>query len=109
MAYDPNLDKLIKVGEIVLQATKDGEAKSVLHINVCRYGEGECKLGLKLGFKTKQGDWAYTSKFSFPRLDIEKLVEFLELVESAKEIIEKSELDESQDYFAELLRNQEEG
>ncbi len=52
MAYDPNLDKILKVGEINLQETKTGEARSVLHINVCRYGKGECKLGLKLGFKT---------------------------------------------------------
>ena len=108
MAYDPNLDKILKVGELILQETKAGEAKSVLHINVCRYGKGECKLGLKLGFKTKDGDWAYTSKFSFQRLDLEKLAEFLDLVEEAKAIIEKSELDESEDYFEKLLEGQEE-
>ena len=108
MAYDPNLDKILKVGEMVLQQDKAGEAKSVLHVNVCRYGKGECKLGLKLGFKTKEGDWGYTSKFSFPRLDVEKLAEFLDLVEEAKDILEKSELDESQDYFAKLLEGQEE-
>ncbi|UCG11348.1 MAG: hypothetical protein JSU72_12440 [Deltaproteobacteria bacterium] len=108
MAYDPNLDKILKVGEINLQETKAGEAKSVLHINVCRYGEGECKLGLKLGFKTRQGDWAQTSKFSFPRLDAEKLAEFVDLVEEAKAIVEKCELDESEDYFERLLERQEE-
>ena len=108
MAYDPNLDKILKVGEINLQETKTGEARSVLHINVCRYGKGECKLGLKLGFKTKGGDWVYTSKFSFPRLDIEKLAEFLDLSMDAKDIIEKSELDETDDYFEKLLESQEE-
>ena len=106
MAYDASLDKILKVGEIVMQQTKSGEAKSVLHVNVCRYGEGECKLGLKLGFKTKEGDWGYTSRFSFPRLDIDRLSEFLNLVEEAKDIIEKSELDESQDYFKRLLADQ---
>lgn len=34
MPYDLNLDKILKVGEIVLQETKAGEAKSMLHINV---------------------------------------------------------------------------
>jgi hypothetical protein len=109
MAYDPNLDKILKVGELILQQDKAGQAKSVLHINVCRYGKGECKLGLKLGFKTKEGDWVYTSKFSFPRLDIEKLAEFLDFVKEAKVIIEKAELDESEDYFEKLLEGQEEG
>ena len=107
MAYDPNLDKIAKIGEIVLQETKAGEAKSVLHVNVCRYGEGECKLGLKLGFKTKEGDWGYTTRFSFPRLDIEKLIDFVDLLEEAKAVIEKSELDESEDYFETLLETQE--
>ena len=107
MAYDPSLDKILKVGEIKLQETKTGEARSVLHINVCRYGQGECKLGLKLGFKTKDGDWVYTSKFSFPRMDIEKLAEFLDLVTDAKEIIEKSEFDETEDYFEKLFEAQE--
>ena len=106
MAYDASLDKIFKVGEIVLQETKSGEAKSVLHVNVCRYGEGECKLGLKLGFKTKEGDWGYTTRFSFPRLDVEKLTELFNLIDEAKEIIEKSELDESQDYFEKLLEEQ---
>ena len=107
MAYDPNLDKILKVGEIKLQETKSGESRSVLHVNVCRYGEGECKLGLQLGFKTKDGDWVYTSKFSFPRMDIEKLAEFLDLATDAKEIIEKSEFDETEDYFEKLLEAQE--
>lgn len=34
MPYDLNLDKILKVGEIVLQKTKAGETKSVLDINV---------------------------------------------------------------------------